>query len=156
MRNFLRTSTGIFLLFMCLGLAHAFESATEKVVTATQVIYPGQSITLSMIKEVKLNRIMPNAERAIHGIDQIVGQVATQTILPNRLIFPNAVAARNLVEAGDRVVVKYITDSMSISLRATALEDGAGGDSIRVRNADSGRTFVGTVSEDGLIIVGAS
>lgn len=156
MKSFIRTSAGLILLFMCLGLAHAFESATEKVVTATQVIYPGQTISVSMIKEVKLKRIMPNAERAIHGIDQIVGQVATQTILPNRLIFPNAFAARNIVEAGDRVVVKYNTDSVSISLRAMALEDGAEGDAIRVRNADSGRIFVGTISKDGLVIVGAS
>lgn len=156
MKSFIRTSAGLILLFMCLGLAHAFENATEKVVTATQVIYPGQTISIDMIKEVKLKRIMPNADRAIHGIEQIVGQVATQTILPNRLIFPNAFAARNIIEAGDRVVVKYNTDSVSISLRAMALEDGAEGDAIRVRNADSGRIFVGTITKDGLVIVGAS
>lgn len=156
MKSAFRTIAGFFLVFMCLGLAHAFENATEKVVTATQVIYPGQTISLNMIKEVKLKRIMPNAERAIHGVDQIIGQVATQTILPNRLIFPNAFVPRNIVQAGDRVVVKYNTDSVSISLRATALEDGADGDSIRVRNADSGRIFVGTITKDGLVIVGAS
>lgn len=156
MKNFLRSSAGLIILFMCLGLAHAFENATEKVVTATQVIYPGQTISINMIKEVKLKRIMPNADRAIHGIEQIVGRVATQTILPNRLIFPNAFAARNIVEAGDRVVVKYNTQSVSISLRAMALEDGAEGDAIRVRNDDSGRIFVGTITKDGLIIVGAS
>jgi flagella basal body P-ring formation protein FlgA len=156
MKNFIRTSAVFVTLFMCFGLAHAFDSVTEKVVTATQVIYPGQTISVNMIKEVKLKRIMPNAERAIHGIEQIVGQVATQTILPNRLIFPNAFAARNIVEAGDRVVVKYNTDSVSISLRAMALEDGAEGDTIRVRNADSGRIFIGTITKDGLINVGAS
>lgn len=156
MKSFIRTITGSIALFMCLGLAHAFEGATEQVVTATQVIYPGQTISLNMIKEVKLKRIMANADRAIHGVDQIVGQVATQTILPNRLIFPSAFVARNIVEAGDRVVVKYDTNAVSISLRATALEDGAEGDAIRVRNADSGRIFVGTITKDGLVIVGAS
>lgn len=156
MRNILRSFASMMLLLTFLGLANAFEKATEKVITATQVIYPGQTVTLSMIKEVKLKRIMPNADRAIQNLEQIVGQVATQTILPNRLIFPTALTERNIIEAGDRVMVKYDTDTVSISLRATALEDGADGDSIRVRNADSGRIFVGTITEHGIVVVGAS
>ncbi len=156
MASLLRAAAFFLIASLGLGLAHAFENATEKVVTAVQVIYPGQTITLDMIKEVKLKRIMPNADRAIHGVDQIVGHVATQTILPNRLIFASSFTERNTVEAGDRVLVQYRKSAISISMRATALEDGKDGDTIRVRNADSGRIFVGTITKDGQIIVGAS
>jgi flagella basal body P-ring formation protein FlgA len=45
---------------------------------------------------------------------------------------------------------------LEIALSAIALQAGAAGDVVRLRNADSGSIFAGTVMEDGTVRVSSS
>lgn len=149
-----RRCRAVALLIVCLVFSVPAVAATD-VATAVRVIYPGQTISADMLKIVTLNREMPNADRAIGHLDDLIGKVATKTILPNRLIFSSAVAESAIIEAGQEIQVLYSTNSITISMEAVALEDGAKGDFIRIRNRDSARIIVGRVAEDGVVHVGA-
>ncbi|MCR4264789.1 flagellar basal body P-ring formation chaperone FlgA, partial [Nitratireductor sp. ZSWI3] len=87
--------------------------------------------------------------------EEIDGKVARRTLLPGRLIPASYVRDPYLVETGSPVTVTFTEGGLTISLRAVPLQPGAAGDMIRLRNADSGRTFMGMVLADGTVKVGS-
>ncbi|WP_048647425.1 flagellar basal body P-ring formation chaperone FlgA [Nitratireductor soli] len=129
--------------------------AQEQAVVSTRVIYPGETITIDALDEVALRR-PPRGNTAIaRMMEEIDGKVARRTLLPGRLIPSSYVRDPYLVENGTPVTVLFVEGALSISIRAVPLQAGAAGDMIKLRNADSGRTFMGTVMADGTVKVGA-
>lgn len=141
-----------------IALAHAMGPALadEFAVVTNRVVYPGETITISMVEEVPLVR----GNRKLGPIYQqsalIDGKIARRTILPGRLIPENAVRPAYLVNVNQPVQVIYNDGGLIINATAVPLQAGAAGDIIQLRNIDSGRTFSGTVMADGTVRVGAS
>jgi flagellar basal body P-ring formation protein FlgA len=65
---------------------------------------------------------------------------------------PHAATARPLIKRGDSVEGRYEADDFDISITMIALEDGREGESIRVKNPDSGKPAVGIVTGAGTVI----
>lgn len=130
--------------------------AQEVVLIPNRVIYPGETIELAVLREVTLKpgKVVPPAV-AIHATE-IEGKVAKRTLLPGRYIPAAALRAAWLVEQGAAVQVTFVAGALTISATAVALQPGAAGDLVRVRNIDSGKTFSGVVMADGSIRVGTS
>ena len=138
---------------LALLLSSAVAIGAEQVAVVTGVIYPGQTIAPEQVRVAVLKRRLATGTRVARSAQDLVGQVARRTILPDRLIDLSAVRQAHIVEAGKPVRVSYRTGTLSISMTAMSLSSGAAGDVVKLRNATSGKVFAGTVLEDGTVYV---
>jgi flagellar basal body P-ring formation protein FlgA len=132
----------------------AFAQDTAPV--PTRVIYPGETITQSAIEDARLKKGSRLTADMAADAQEIIGKVSRRTLLPGRTIPLAALRETFLVENGKPVEVRYVAGGMTIAITAIPLQDGAIGDMIKVRNIDSGTTFMGVVLADGTIRVSAS
>jgi flagella basal body P-ring formation protein FlgA len=146
-----------------LALALAALSATpalaqerQVVLVPNRVIYPGETIELSALKEVALKpgRAAPDATAILP--EQLEGKVARRTLLPGRYVQTAAIRQPWLVEQGAAVQLFFVAGALTISASAVTLQPGAAGDVVKVRNLDSGKILSGIVMADGTVRVGAS
>jgi len=137
-----------------IAAACAFPAAAQEALAPTprMVIYPGDVIRDDMLADL--------AEPARDGpgpfVEQrslIVGKVARLTLLPGRAIPFSGVSNRKLVANGAEVKLIYAEGGLLIMTTGAALQDGAIGDIVRVRNSDSGVTVSGAVQPDGSVRV---
>ena len=131
-------------------------AAQETVLIPTRTIYPGETITADLLQEVPLRRQLRNpggVERDWRALD---GKVARRTLLPGRMIPTGSVRDAWIVEPGKPVQALYVHGGLQIVLSAVALQAGAAGDMVRLRNVDSGTIFSGVVMADGTVRVSAS
>ncbi|WP_245417442.1 flagellar basal body P-ring formation chaperone FlgA [Aminobacter sp. AP02] len=133
----------------------AMAAEQEVVLVPNRVIYPGETIALSSLKEVTLKpgRVRPDAVATL--ADELDGRIAKRTLLPGRYIPVNALREAWLVDRGASVQVVFATGALLISAAAVTLEPGSAGDVVKVRNIDSGKVLSGTIMADGSIRVGA-
>ena len=121
-------------------------------VVPTQIIYPGEQISMTAVEEVDVTN--PNlAGGYARTVGEVEGMVSTRTLLPGRTITLSSLRAPYAVRRGTAVRLSFNVGAMTISAAGTPLEDASVGDVIRVRNADSGITVSGTVMADGSVQV---
>ncbi len=130
--------------------------AGELAVVTNRVVYPGETIEAAMLEEVPLVRGNRNLGPIFQQAAQLHGKVARRTILPGRLIPPNSVRDAFLVQTGAPVEVTLVDKNLVITVTAMPLEAGAVGDTVKLRNIESGRVFSGVVMADGTVRIGAS
>jgi len=139
------------LLALALGLAPA--GATEmRAPSPRAIIYPGDLIRDDMLVDAPLTAPASSGPVAL-GAEDIVGMVARRTLLPGQSIPINALAAPRVVRAGSAVKLVYIDGGLEITTVGSALQDGAVGQRVQVRNDDSGVTVSGRVRPDGAVQV---
>jgi flagellar basal body P-ring formation protein FlgA len=124
--------------------------------TPKQVIYPGDIIRDGMLMDVAADDIASNDNSIIDNRAALIGKMARRTLLPGRAIGALAVANPKAVSNGAQVKLVYREGGLSIVTTALALEGGAVGDTIKVRNSDSGLTISGTIQPDGSVSVSDS
>jgi flagella basal body P-ring formation protein FlgA len=137
-----------------LGAVPAF--AETLVVVPNRVIYPGQTITSDALDLVPLRRKLSDPSGVLYDRQEAVGQVASRTLLPGRMIPVGSMRQAYLVEPGKPVEVRFVQGGLQISITGVPLQSGAAGEMIRVRNADTGVVFSGIVMADGSVRVSAS
>ena len=81
----------------------------------------------------------------------LLGKVARRTLLPGQTIPTAAVGEPKVVAIGSRVRLVYQENGLLISTYGSALQAGAVGDAVSVRNLESGITVGGTVAGDGSV-----
>ena len=124
--------------------------------TPSQVIYPGDIIREGMLTDISIYDL-PNIDGPLAGTRaELLGKVATRTLLPGRAITTLAIGNPKAVAQGAQVKLIYHDGALSIVTFALALEGGAVGDMIKVRNSDSGLTISGTIQPDGSVSVSDS
>ena len=89
----------------------------------------------------------------ILNLDHVVGKKTTRPLQPNRVISVNALKAAAAVDKGDAVVISARGKSISVRMPGIALEDGAIGQQIRVRNTRSQRIVHARVTAPGQVEV---
>ena len=117
----------------------------------TTVIYPGQSVTERGLDH--RNFIVNDEKIALFVVseDALAGQVARRTLLPGQAIRIADLKAPDLVRAGTAVTMIYAEDGLVITGSGTALRSAGEGETIRVRNDESGIVVSGTVAGDGSV-----
>ena len=131
----------------------ASATATEmRAPSPKAIIYPGDVIRDDMLVDAPLAASATSGPVAL-GAEDVVGLVARRTLLPGQSIPINALAAPRVVRAGARVKMVYIDGGLEIVAGGSALQDGAVGQSVQVRNDDSGVTISGRVRADGTVQV---
>jgi flagella basal body P-ring formation protein FlgA len=130
------------------------QSRYEVLPVPAVTIYPGDVIADAMLTEA---HFLPGTLAMYPVADSraaVIGKVARRTLMPDRLISMNAIAEPELVARGSMIAVVYQSSGLSISANMLALEGGALGKLIQVRNIDSGRVVTGIVQADGTVRVG--
>jgi len=120
--------------------------------TPRVVIYPGDVIHDDMLSDLPADTargVGPFAETR----SAVVGKMARRTLLPGAAIPLAALDFPRLVTNGGAVKLVYVDGGLEISTVGMALQDGAAGDSVKVRNDDSGVTVTGVVRPDGAVLV---
>lgn len=137
--------------------AVAPAAAEERMLpTPSQVIYPGDIIREGMLTDVSIFDL-PNVEGPlVETRAELLGKVATRTLLPGRAITTLGIGNPRAVANGAQVKLVYHDGGLNIVTSALALEAGGVGDTIKVRNSDSGLTISGTIQPDGSVSVSDS
>jgi flagellar basal body P-ring formation protein FlgA len=147
---------GLALALSLASSAPAQEAADADVSTAPvprMVIYPGDIIRDDMLMDVPTKEIQGAVDSMVRSRTGIVGKMARRTLLPGRAIMPIALNNPRAVVNGAEVRLIYIDGGLMIVTSASALQDGAVGDTIKVRNVDSGLTVSGVIQPDGSVRV---
>jgi flagellar basal body P-ring formation protein FlgA len=128
--------------------------AQERMVpTPSKVIYPGDIIRDGMLTDVSLYDVPASDGSVIESRAALVGKVAKRTLLPGHGIVAIAIGDPKAVVNGAQVKLVYRDGDLMIVTSALALDAGGVGDTIRVRNTDSGLTISGTILPDGSVSV---
>ncbi|WP_412057568.1 flagellar basal body P-ring formation chaperone FlgA [Bartonella sp. DGB2] len=118
-------------------------------------IYTGQSISSAAVNE-KFFYIRSGAElRYVRNRAQLENKIAKRTLLPGHAIALSALTTASLINRGQTAQLVFQSGNLSIVARGIALESGSAGDTIKVRNADSGRIISGKIMDDGRVLVGS-
>ncbi len=117
-------------------------------------IYPGDVIREGWIVDRDFSASpFPPKSGMIDSHAGLVGKIARRTLLPGSPIPVNAVGEPRLVANGEKVRVVYTEGGLTITTYGSALQAGGAGDTVSVRNLDSGSTISGVVQPDGSISV---
>ncbi len=92
----------------------------------------------------------------ITDASQLIGQSPRAVISADRPIRQSEVSAPIMVKKGDAVELTYTNPHMSIKTSGIALQDGAKGDMIRVKNEKSEKAVSGRVAAAGRVEVNSS
>jgi flagella basal body P-ring formation protein FlgA len=122
----------------------------------SQVIYPGDIIREGMLTDVPSDDAPGRVGPIVDTHAALVGKMAKRTLLPGRLIATIAVENPRAVSNGAEIKLIYRDGPLTIVTFAMALDNGAVGDTIRVRNADSGTIISGVILPDGSVSVSDS
>lgn len=116
------------------------------------VIYPGDVIAEDMLADASLDSAGVGGPFALSR-SQVIGKMARLTLLPGRPIPLRAVDNPRAVRNGAEVKLLYVDGGLTIVTTGSAMQDGAVGEVIRIRNVDSGVTVSGQVQADGTVRV---
>lgn len=130
--------------------------AQEVVLIPNRVIYPGETVEMSALREVTLKPTKVVPDGTAFNAEELEGKVARRTLLPGRYIPLSSLREPYVVEQGAAVQVTFVAGGLTISATAITLQAGAAGDLVKVRNVDTGKVVSGTVMADGSIRVTAS
>jgi flagellar basal body P-ring formation protein FlgA len=142
----------IALLFFCGGTAIAQAQAVQLV--ARVIIYPGEIIGPDRLIERSVTGNILAREIIATTAEQVIGKVAKRTIVPGQTIALSALRDPDLIRAGKKVTLTFLSGQIQISCEGVAMQSGAIGDLISVQNSDSSVVVRGRVQPDGQVRVG--
>lgn len=87
------------------------------------------------------------------NIAQVAGTTTTRPIQANHIVYTNMVKASATIRKGDSVIIKAVAGSLMVRMKGQALQDGAIGKQIQVRNEKSRRIIRAIVKGPGQVEV---
>ena len=118
-------------------------------------IYPGDTISADQLIDRAFIAHTVTRSSVFDDRQALVGKVARRTLLPGQPVPVNAIRDPYLVNQGKSSFVVFTNGGLTITTQAMALQNGAAGDVVTLRNPDSGIIIQGTVERDGTVRLGA-
>jgi len=84
----------------------------------------------------------------------LIGKQMKRHVQAGRILTPSQIRNPIVIKRGELISLKRDSQGFSISMRGTAMSDGAIGDRIRVKNNSSKRIVEGTISQAGVVNIG--
>jgi flagellar basal body P-ring formation protein FlgA len=140
------------------GPAHAVDgmaSGELMLPVPTVTIYPGDTIKDSMLRMQAYPATYRARTAVIDASAAIAGRTARRMLLPGEPVPVNAVDDPRLVSRGAPTQMIFEENGLVITAVGAPLQNGGLGETIRVRNTDTNRIVLGTVTADGRIRIGA-
>lgn len=138
---------------LCVGSALALPVGQVQLPVPRVTIYPGQVIDKSMLVDRAFKTNGGDPVTAIGTSDALVGKISKQTLLPGKPIYGEQLREPHAVTQGQAALLVFQSGALTITANAIALQSGATGEMVSVRNVDSGRIIKGTVGDDGAVHV---
>ncbi|RCL02537.1 MAG: flagella basal body P-ring formation protein FlgA [Candidatus Tokpelaia sp. JSC188] len=135
------------------SFSQAFAGKVDFLVPA-KTIYPGQVISEVLLNKKAFYIKDIAASLYVNSIEQIVNKVAKNTLIAGRPVALSSLGHPLLINRGQTTKLVFSSGELSITATGIALQSGAVGDPIKVRNVDSGRVIIGTVMQNGNVRVG--
>lgn len=132
-------------LFSTIALTSAGADPSRAYAVVERIVYPGQQIDVANVTIRQHTRTIPDDFPVVRRKADLAGMIATRTLLPGRAIAPDMLRVPFVVEQGATITVSLEEGPLVIAMEAIALQDGAIGDTIRVRNGQNGRTVCAVV-----------
>lgn len=123
----------------------------NRILVPVGTIYPGDIVRGAMLQTDYAHAAV--SEGVVVSGAEIIGKAARRTLLAGRPIPLDAVEDPHTVINGGPVRLVYTSPGLTITAPGQALQAASVGESIRVRNSDSGIVVVGTVAADGTVRV---
>lgn len=122
------------------------------VLTATRRIERGEVLGAGDVVVRSVNRF--DAPRgALVALPDVLGSAAVRPILPGMVLAEGMIEKPSAVQRGERVRLVSALGSLEVSVAAEALESGAHGQRIRVRNTETRRIITARVRGAGEVII---
>lgn len=134
--------------------AYAQSSGVTKVLVPRVTIYPGQVVQAAQLEWRRWRTSDPRLATAARNVREVAGRVASRTLVARYPIDTANLRTPSAVTVGQIVPIVFEAGGITILSKAVALQMGAVGSTIQVRNLDSSRVITGRVSEDGVVHVG--
>ena len=138
------------------GLAALPAAASQFVPVPAVVIYPGDIIRDGMLTETEMPDNFAGQAAAVLDRNALVNKTSRRTLLPHLPIPKNAIGEPKVVSLNAMVRIVYSEGGLTIATYGSALQSGAVGDVIPVRNLESGLTVSGTIGGDGAVHVASA
>lgn len=124
----------------------------EQVVVAVEALKPGRVIEAA---DVKLDQIetFPRRYPMVSQLEAVVGRVPRRAIPAGTPILPDALDEPIQVAKGDTVQVEVRSGAALLRLEARAESAGRRGQTIPIRNLDSGKVFRARVQDKGQVVM---
>jgi flagella basal body P-ring formation protein FlgA len=127
-------------------------SVASATLVAAEDIRAGTVIKATQVKEVH-GRQFPFTPLSIQSPEAIVGKTARRSIPAGQKFAPGVLSEPAEISRGDRVRVKVVDGSATLTLDAIAQSPGNKGESILVHNPSTGKNFRAVVDEKGKVTV---
>ena len=140
------------------GPAHAVDgmaNAELMLPVPTVTIYPGDTIKDSMLRMQAYPATYRARTAVIDASAAIAGRTARRMLLPGEPVPVNAVDDPRLVSRGAPTQMIFEENGLVLTAVGAPLQNGGLGEPLRVRNTDTNRIVLGTVTADGRIRIGA-
>ena len=115
-------------------------------------IKAGSVISASDLSTISLRDTMV-PRGALVNIADLQGMAASKTLYPNKPLRGVDIALPQLVERGGELTIIYESDTIRLTAKGKALQNGARGEMIRVVNMESNKNLQAMVSGDGVVVV---
>ena len=124
----------------------------QEVWTAASRLERGQPLDRSLLSVTKVDSLKERQPPLLAEVDPSTLEVA-QTVSASRALTRRDVSVRPLIRKGRVVEVVAQQGQLAISMKALALESGASGDLIKLRNLESRKEFSGQILNENKVQV---
>lgn len=126
--------------------------ATRKLPVPARHLRRGETITADDIVWRQV-RSRTGDHIMVNDLDDIIGLTPRRTLVANKPIRRTDITPRIVIRKGDQIQVSLRTGSMTLTTRGIALQAGAVGASIRIRNVNSRKIIEATVTNAGDAVI---
>jgi flagella basal body P-ring formation protein FlgA len=144
---------GLLVALLVLASARAVLAEERRLPVPAVTIHPGEVIREEMVAERAFAPNLLGVAMFVDGRSGLVGRMARRTLLPGQPIPINAVEDPWTVSRGTMVKIIVEDNGLSIVAYGSAMQSGAAGTMIPVRNVDTGVIIKGIVQPDGTVKV---
>lgn len=117
----------------------------RKVPTLTRKVNKGETIMASDIGSMEVNeKLLSRGLLTDESI--IIGKGAARAIMPNKPLTAQMLVAATVITKGSNVTAIYKSNALTLQNTVTAMEDGAMGETIRLKNTESNRVIHGRIT----------
>jgi flagellar basal body P-ring formation protein FlgA len=133
--------------FRLIGRARSLVDAV--VLTRPEPV--GAVLSRADVRQVRLPAAVAPRGEMPTSVDEVVGFALRRPLADNQPLFREMLERPNTITRGRPVVLRLVSDGLSLSASGQALEAGGSGDRIHVLNTGSRAILIGTIGADGEI-----
>lgn len=123
-------------------------------VVITRRSLPKNSVLTAALVGTEMRDVTHQSKGFFTSTKDVLGSITRYGIGGNKMLHPGNLLPPKLVNKGDKVILQVVSEGLNIRTQGIAVESGALGDVIEVKNARTARIVEGRVSGPGKVHIG--